>query len=104
MPEIALGVMLGAYQDPMTAPPNSWLCFCCIKKPRGVWPSPQCAAPSTRYLPRFHSADCEGSGANGFESRNSAFQNAIEKRMLYGNGSEVCFAAGSSTGWTCCMK
>ena len=82
MPAFASGVILGAYQEPSTAPANSRPRSCCIKKPRGVWHSPQCAGPLARYLPRFHSADFDGSGVKGFALMNSAFQNAMEKRRL----------------------
>src|SRR6185312_13979940 len=52
-----------------------------------LWQAPQCPAPSTRYLPRFHSAERFGSGWNCFASRYSLSHTASMLRMLKGQPS-----------------
>src|SRR5450755_1558257 len=52
---------------------------------RGLWHSAQWPGPLTRYAPRFHCADCDGSGVIGPASRYSSFQPPTRRRMLYGN-------------------
>src|ERR1700692_579777 len=53
----------------------------------GVWQAPQCAGPSTRNAPRFHSGDRCGSPWYSPSLKYSMSHTRIVARILKGNGS-----------------
>src|SRR5580693_3047536 len=86
MPVLVSLVMFGA-DHPCNGDP--WRYCAVLSPPRkvfGVWQAPQCAGPSTRNAPRFHSADLAGSGLNSPALKYSASQTRMVARMLKGNG------------------
>src|ERR1700733_13237465 len=80
-------VMFGA-DHPWSGAP--WRYCAVLSPPRkvlGVWQAPQCAGPSTRNAPRFHSADFCGSATYSPSLKYSPSHIRIDVRMLNGNGS-----------------
>src|SRR6185295_1789605 len=64
-----------------------------------VWHMPQWPRPSTRYAPRFHSADLVGSGLYTPSLKKSVRQPRISERLLKGKrrswGLLICFTGGT---------
>ena len=63
------------------------------RKVRGVWHSPQWVNARVKYAPRFHSADCAGSGSNVLGSKYSHFHTDKFKRQENGNDKSCALLA-----------
>src|SRR6185369_16793445 len=75
---------LSANQPSIAAPLNCLLFSMPPITLRGEWQSLQWPRPSTRYAPRFHAADCAGSGRYAPEVKYSSRHTPIAQRWLNG--------------------